>query len=678
MSLENLRCPSCHQSLSVAPEPTVTVVQDMPCPHCGVAFASYAGVPILCTFDSNDAQTLVEMLCMPRFATMQPPAAHPDCVFSGIMKRWAGVPDDDGQLQIAAHVNARGVEVSMTLAMLQGLDLQGKLLLDVGAGSGADSSFLAKLGAKVVALEPNFFLLAIGRHAQPHLQWLGGSAVALPFAEESIDITTANASLHHHLDAEISLDEMLRVLKPGGWLLTVGDSVKASSTETVEVDHQQWDVHPAVLSGINEQNLRMDKLLNKLASYGDALQTEVFFRDGKTQGWIQWTLSEALSQIQQHPRMWGVMGLRVQKLRSVTSPHYRVGAGSIPTPALARAMLEERDAGVGYHLLSQLLSSSDLRDQAPLTESNRLLQLNGWRWPVKDAGARLAYRRARLFMKPASGTQSLRIRFALPHAPGAADSVKVSACINGQPLFADTVHRGLWYDWSLPVSLPEQACCITLELDLPPETAGGGHVIPAHHVAISCMQFEQSPAEGSKMTQTFPRTTLQALQLAGALNSQPILYAGPTVTVGLEGLGRLRSILQREPDFYCPTHLWIYYQGLEPQRQIQVPAPDQTVFFVGLDLAAARIETQRLGLKKAWHWSASIILDLIQPDPFAEQLQPEPAPGVNDLQQLLAKTQSKLQALEKKHSAAKDRIERLKQERSSKKSGSFLKRWFKA
>ena len=186
-----------------------------------------------------------------------------------------------------------------------------------------------------MALEPNFGMLSEGARTYGRFTWIGGSADALPLADESMDVVVSNASLHHHLNVEISLDEMLRVLKPGGWMVTACDSVKASQQESLEADYLMWDTDPSVLSGMNEQILRMDVLLNKLMSHGDGIAGEVYLREGSGE-YVRWTLSQAAEIIKQRPKLWAIMGMRVQKLRTLRTPEHRMRQGRVATPALAR------------------------------------------------------------------------------------------------------------------------------------------------------------------------------------------------------------------------------------------------------------------------------------------------------------------------------------------------------
>ncbi|WP_219910105.1 class I SAM-dependent methyltransferase [Variovorax sp. WS11] len=94
--------------------------------------------------------------------------------------------------------------------------------LDVGCGEGANTRQLARLGARVVAIDvaPTFI-----RHAaevektQPlGLDYQVADAMALPFGPSSFDFATAFMSLMDMPDPARALREVSRVLRPGGFL----------------------------------------------------------------------------------------------------------------------------------------------------------------------------------------------------------------------------------------------------------------------------------------------------------------------------------------------------------------------------------------------------------------------------------------------------------------------------
>jgi SAM-dependent methyltransferase len=100
-------------------------------------------------------------------------------------------------------------------------DARGLNVLDLGCGTGANSSILAARGARVTSMDisPDLLQLAARRvaldgHARA-VTPVCGSAHAVPVPDASMDLVFGAAILHH-LDLELTAREVLRVLKPGG------------------------------------------------------------------------------------------------------------------------------------------------------------------------------------------------------------------------------------------------------------------------------------------------------------------------------------------------------------------------------------------------------------------------------------------------------------------------------
>jgi SAM-dependent methyltransferase len=100
-------------------------------------------------------------------------------------------------------------------------DVRGKVVLDLGCGTGTDTTRLALRGAQVKAVDisPELLRLAERRLAAnfvtPGVELVVGSAHDLPFANESVDIVFGIAILHH-LDLVAAAHGVRRVLRPGG------------------------------------------------------------------------------------------------------------------------------------------------------------------------------------------------------------------------------------------------------------------------------------------------------------------------------------------------------------------------------------------------------------------------------------------------------------------------------
>lgn len=99
-------------------------------------------------------------------------------------------------------------------------EFKGISLLEVGFGQGTDLVQFAKAGAKCTGIDytPKHFELA-----QLNFQLRGleadlrlGDASNLPFEDNSFDRVYSTGVLHHTPDIEKCIDEVYRVLKPGG------------------------------------------------------------------------------------------------------------------------------------------------------------------------------------------------------------------------------------------------------------------------------------------------------------------------------------------------------------------------------------------------------------------------------------------------------------------------------
>jgi SAM-dependent methyltransferase len=88
---------------------------------------------------------------------------------------------------------------------------------DLGAGTGILTGALARLGADVVAVEPDQAMLAELRRQLPAVRAVEGSAEALPLPDQSVDAVLCGQSMHW-FDLNRALPEIARVLTPGGVL----------------------------------------------------------------------------------------------------------------------------------------------------------------------------------------------------------------------------------------------------------------------------------------------------------------------------------------------------------------------------------------------------------------------------------------------------------------------------
>jgi SAM-dependent methyltransferase len=91
--------------------------------------------------------------------------------------------------------------------------------LDVGCGEGHNTRLLAARGAHLVALDiADVFVTAAAASTGPGVEFVIADAATLPLASRSFHFVTAFMSLMDVGDPEATLDEMARVLEPGGFV----------------------------------------------------------------------------------------------------------------------------------------------------------------------------------------------------------------------------------------------------------------------------------------------------------------------------------------------------------------------------------------------------------------------------------------------------------------------------
>ena len=96
--------------------------------------------------------------------------------------------------------------------------------LDAGCGTGVCTVALAERAAHVTGLDVSAGSLATARRVaqgagRGTITFCQGSLLALPFAAAAFDLVLSWGVVHHTADPERALDELVRVLRPGGTLV---------------------------------------------------------------------------------------------------------------------------------------------------------------------------------------------------------------------------------------------------------------------------------------------------------------------------------------------------------------------------------------------------------------------------------------------------------------------------
>lgn len=104
---------------------------------------------------------------------------------------------------------------------------RGKVLVDLGCGSGYWLPGYAAEAATVIGVEPDPELLRLARRRNCPAAVLPGSAEHLPLADASADVVHARFAYFWPPHCGPGLAEVLRVLKPGGTLVVVDNDQRS-------------------------------------------------------------------------------------------------------------------------------------------------------------------------------------------------------------------------------------------------------------------------------------------------------------------------------------------------------------------------------------------------------------------------------------------------------------------
>ncbi len=92
-------------------------------------------------------------------------------------------------------------------------------VLDVACGTGDMAVSLVERGCTVTGIDLSEEMLAIARQKAPMVTFMIADAEHLPFPDASFDAVTCAFGVRNFVHLEQGLNEMLRVLKPGGQLV---------------------------------------------------------------------------------------------------------------------------------------------------------------------------------------------------------------------------------------------------------------------------------------------------------------------------------------------------------------------------------------------------------------------------------------------------------------------------
>ncbi|MEW6425530.1 MAG: class I SAM-dependent methyltransferase [Bacillota bacterium] len=96
--------------------------------------------------------------------------------------------------------------------------VKGKTVLDVACGTGYGTAILASEAGSVVGIDLDRETIAYARQNYPHpeVTYLLGDILRLPLPDESVEVVACFETIEHVADDRKCLQELRRVLQPGG------------------------------------------------------------------------------------------------------------------------------------------------------------------------------------------------------------------------------------------------------------------------------------------------------------------------------------------------------------------------------------------------------------------------------------------------------------------------------
>lgn len=465
MKLKQSQCIFCKEGSLVwssANEDSVIRSDAVKCENCGKMFPTIFGVPYLGSFSEADVISLIEIAAFSDRFTKKSVAGNLELTnYQGLNYRdWIKVIEEYaisehpekvlkefGEEKEPAWFPNRLREHLSFNAVTQSVDLKSKDVLDIGAGSGFDSLKYFHRGARVTAMEFNPILAAVGLKNFPELCWVGGSSYTLPFQDESFDCVCANAALHHLLNIPRAMEEMLRVLKPGGKIITISDSFTPAGTSEYN-EAKIFNAHSDVLMGLNEQAPPFDQFIETILKYRDCLNA-VFYThtvSGLADYSRRWTLDEAIEKLSNRGGYFA--SIVITKMVGFKTKVWISDSEALSPYVYTNALTDPSSAA---NMLANFLPRNYLDQELLAAENPKFNLMNGWKLFSSGCGFREFYRRGRFFYTSTKvQNKFLNLVFSTPYHPSSFE-FELTIRLNNIDLFKKAFLRGTTNSISVPM-----------------------------------------------------------------------------------------------------------------------------------------------------------------------------------------------------------------------------------
>lgn len=132
-----------------------------------------------------------------------------------------------GKYDLLNRILSMGIDVSWRKKVVKSVKKQNpKTILDIATGTGDLAIAMAKAtDAKITGFDLSAGMLEVGKrkiveeNLQDRIEMIQGDAEKMPFADDSFDVITVAFGVRNFENLKKGLDDIYRVLKPGGKLI---------------------------------------------------------------------------------------------------------------------------------------------------------------------------------------------------------------------------------------------------------------------------------------------------------------------------------------------------------------------------------------------------------------------------------------------------------------------------
>jgi demethylmenaquinone methyltransferase/2-methoxy-6-polyprenyl-1,4-benzoquinol methylase len=164
----------------------------------------------------------------------------------------------------------------------------GDVVLDVAGGTGALAALVAERGARAIVADLSYQMVRVGTgRVAGRVDWVVADALRLPLPDASVDAVTIAFGLRNLNDTRAGLEELRRVVRPGGQLAVLEFSTPTAPAFAHVYRRYLLGVLPRVARWVTSDPAAYGYLARSILAWPDQVALAAALRDA---GWarVRW------------------------------------------------------------------------------------------------------------------------------------------------------------------------------------------------------------------------------------------------------------------------------------------------------------------------------------------------------------------------------------------------------